>query len=43
MEVQFVGETPISLSDFNKTHFQLISVNTTLSGEQNIVFLKVVF
>ena len=43
MEVQFVGENPISLSDFNKTHFQLISVNTTLSGKQDIVYLKVLF
>ena len=37
MEVQFVGANPISLTDFNKTHFQLIGVNTTLSGKQNKV------
>lgn len=32
MEVQFAGEDGISMDDFKTAHYNLIAVNTTLSG-----------
>jgi hypothetical protein len=36
-EVQFAGSSPISLAEFNKTYFNLIGQNGTLSTRQGFI------
>ena len=39
MEVQFAGNG-ISMEDFNTTHYNLVNVNTTLSGIYSIAYIS---
>ena len=40
MEVQFAGNG-ISMEDFNTTHYNLVNVNTTLSGTYSIAYISI--